>query len=82
MVTAAKVLSDLGPLFREILEIPELVVEANLSAREVEAWDSLNHVRIISAAEQHFAVRLSAAEIEKLSSAGELAALIASKIKA
>jgi acyl carrier protein len=82
MVTAAKVLSDLEPLFREILEIPDLVVSDILCAREVEAWDSLNHVRIISAAEQYFAVRLSASEIERLSNAGDLAALIASKIKA
>jgi acyl carrier protein len=80
MATAARVLSDLQPLYREILDLPDLVLTASLTAKDVEVWDSFNHVRIISAAEQHFRIRLTAAEIEGLQTAGDLAALIATKI--
>lgn len=80
MTTQAEVLAALEPLFRDILEVPELVLVDALSARDVAEWNSLNHVRIISAAEQKFGVRLRAAELERLKTAGELAALIASKL--
>ncbi len=81
MSTTRQVLSDLEPLFRGVLEIPDLVLEEHLTAKDVAGWNSLNHMRILSAAEQHFAVRLTAAEIVDLKSAGELAALIASKLE-
>src|SRR5262245_35777930 len=80
MTTQAEVLATLEPIFRDILEVADLALVESLPARDVAEWNSLNHVRIISAAEQKFGVRLKAAELERLKTAGELAALIASKL--
>jgi acyl carrier protein len=82
MENAATVLSNLQELFREILDIPDLVLTEDMSAKDVPEWDSLNHVRIISATEQKFAVQLTSAEIEKLKCVGDLSNLVASKLSA
>ncbi len=82
MPTSSQMLATLEPLFREILDIPDLVVTPELSASDVLEWNSLNHIRIISAIEQKFAVRLTSLEVEKLTCAGDLATLVASKLSA
>ena len=80
MATAAEILTQLQPLFREILDIPDLTVTAAMTARDVDEWDSLNHIRLISAIEQHFHVRLSSAEVEGLACVGDMADLVAGKL--
>ena len=51
--------------------LPELMRE------EVEAWDSLNHLKIVSAVEEVFGVKLSMDEIQSIDGLPRLAALIA-----
>ena len=80
MPSPSEVLSSLQPLFREILDIPDLVLTSHLAAKDVEEWDSLNHIRLVSATEQKFALRLTSLEIETLKCVGDLAALVASKL--
>lgn len=80
MPNASEVLATLQPLFRDVLDIPDLVLTNSMTAKDIEEWDSLNHIRIISATEQKFSVRLTSLEVEKLTCAGDLAELIASKL--
>ena len=80
MPTTEQILSELEPVFRDVLDIPTLTLHAALSAKDLEEWDSLNHIRIISTTEQRFGVHFTSAEIDALHNVGEFAALIASKL--
>jgi len=80
MPTAAEVLSSLQPLFRDILDIPDLILTEEMTAKDIEEWTSLNHIRLISATEQKFSVRLTSVEVDKLKCVGDFAALVASKL--
>ncbi len=51
-------------------------------ASEVPGWDSLNHVRVISAVEDAYKVRFRTSEIVRLKSVGQLQALLDSKTRA
>jgi len=51
-----------------------------LSAPEVEGWDSLSHMAIISAIEEHFKVTFKLKELNKLKNMGTLIELIQSKL--
>ena len=52
---------------------------AETTADDVEGWDSSSHINMLLAAEERFGVRMTSAEIEKLTSIGALVQLIRSK---
>jgi len=51
-------------------------------ATEVPGWDSLSHVRVITAVEDAFAVRFRSLEVIKLKNVGELQRLVDKKVAA
>lgn len=51
-------------LVADVLGIPVAAIEESRDRGEYEAWDSLNHLRIVSAVEEAFDVRLGMDEIE------------------
>jgi acyl carrier protein len=72
--------TDLTEIFRDVLDNDSLVLQENLTAKDVEGWDSITHVLIVVAVEKKFRIKLSAGEIQRLLNVGELAALIQSKM--
>ncbi len=61
------------------LELDDWDLQDDTTAGMVPGWDSLSHVRIISAVEDAFGVRFKTAEIVRLQSLGELQALVERK---
>ena len=51
-------------------------------ATEVPGWDSLSHVRVITAVEDAFGVRFRSLEVIKLKNVGELQKLVDKKVAA
>ncbi|WP_102961372.1 acyl carrier protein [Mangrovicella endophytica] len=66
---------EIAGIVAEVLEQPEGGISAETRAAEVEAWDSLGHVRIVLALEAAFGIRFTMGEIEKGTSIPELARL-------
>jgi acyl carrier protein len=57
--------------------LEKVTVHRDLSAKDVEEWDSLAHVSLILAIEQAFGIRFRLGEVEGTKNLGELADLIA-----
>lgn len=53
-------------LFATILKIPLNRISDNLSPDQVEEWDSLNHLVLISAVEEEFSIEIDPEEIIKM----------------
>jgi acyl carrier protein len=53
-----------------------ITVTPELSADDVEGWDSLTHVRLIMTVQKAFKIRFSSSEISKLERVGDLVKLI------
>lgn len=66
----------LAELVAELFDLDPGIVKDELTPEDVELWDSLNHLRLVTAVEQEFGVRFSTAEIESITSFGALRALI------
>lgn len=79
-ITREVVFERLTNIVREVLDAPTLELRDPLQASEVEEWTSLNHIRIVSTAEDEFGVRFTAAEIEKLATVGEFVDLVMRKV--
>ncbi len=61
------------------LELDDWDLRDETTADQVPGWDSLSHVRVISAVEDAFGIRFQTSEIVRLSNLGKLQALIEKK---
>jgi acyl carrier protein len=69
------ILSGLTAVFREVFEDDELVLKPELTADEVDGWDSLAHIRLILSVQKKFKVMFSPIEMNRLKNVGDLIAL-------
>ena len=76
----AEIYRKLTSIFRAVFDDDNLVIGPELTAAELEEWDSLQHIRLVIAAEREFALKFSAAEIGGLENVGEFADLIRRKL--
>jgi acyl carrier protein len=77
--TAEGVLTELQPIFEEVLEQPGLIVTRNSSSWNTPNWDSLAHIDLIEMSERHFGVKFSLNELQDLKEVGDLVDLILAK---
>lgn len=74
--TPAEILTELQPIFEEVLEEPVLRVTLNSSALNTPNWDSLAHIDIIETVERHFKVTFALSELQNLKEVGDLVSLL------
>ena len=73
------IMSELNVIFQDILDQPELTISRASNASNVEGWDSLAHVNLVTAVQKHFGVKFALGELEELKNVGEMADLIVAK---
>jgi acyl carrier protein len=76
-----EILDRLQPIFREVLENSDLVITTSSSAKNVEGWDSLAHINLVSVIEQEFKIRFALGELETLNNVGDMIELMQKKMK-
>ena len=70
-------MNKLETIFRDELDDDTIRLAPELTPNEIEAWDSLAHVRIISAVEREFGVEFDITEIENIQSVQDILNVIA-----
>ena len=63
-------------VFRAELDDEDLVIGPDTSQKNLKAWDSLAHIRLISGIENEFDIQLNLAEIEHITSVRQFVQLI------
>jgi acyl carrier protein len=76
---STEIYRQLTAVFHEVFDDEDIVARPELTASDVEEWDSLRHIRLIISVEKTFQIRFSASEVSDLKNVGELATLIQSK---
>ncbi len=66
----------LTKIFREVFEDDSLAVSADLTADQVEDWDSVAQVKLVLMTEMEFAIRFTTEEVAGLKSVGDFLRLI------
>ena len=79
-VDSAEIESRVNAVFREVFDDPSISVTPDMSADDIDDWDSLNHTRLIVAMEMEFDVRFGIAEIGDLQNVGEFMDLLTVKL--
>jgi acyl carrier protein len=81
-VNSGETYSQVCDIITDVLDRPDLEIEAESSAANVDGWDSFNQINIIVAIEARFGIKINTAEIEELHDVGELVDLINRKLEA
>jgi acyl carrier protein len=66
-------------VFRDVFDDESILIRRELTAKDVENWDSLSHVSMLAAVEKEFGFRFNLAEVRGLKNVGELLDLIQKK---
>jgi acyl carrier protein len=74
-----QILERLTDVFRDVFDDDSFEVTPKLSAKDVDGWDSLTHIRLILTIEREFKIKFSTSEIGKLQTVGDLITLIKAK---
>lgn len=76
----AEISEKLQNVFRDVFENADIVLRDEMTAKDVEGWDSLAHILLVVAVENDFGVTFETAEISELKNVGEFIKLIQSKL--
>lgn len=72
----------LQEIFRDVFDDEELEIREDMSAKDIEDWDSLAQINLIIAIEKEFGVKFNLEEVSKLKNIGEMLELINLKLEA
>ncbi len=78
----ADIYAQVRDIIADALDQPDLQINAETTAEDVDGWDSFNHINIVVATEAGFGIKFHTAEIEEVRTVGELVDLIEKKLKA
>lgn len=65
-------------IIRMVMGDDSIIADDVLSAKDVENWDSMNHINLIVAIETEFEIRFSNEAISELENVGQLISLVES----
>jgi acyl carrier protein len=74
------ILQDLQEIFRDVLDQPDLILTPESSGENVEDWDSVAHITLVTAIEQHYKIRFALGELQELKNVGDMIELIKLKL--
>ena len=74
------IISRIEPTFREVFNNPDLIISGEMVASDIEAWDSLNHIRLIVDREMELEITFDTDQVAELMNVGELISNIESKL--
>jgi len=75
------ILDTIISIVRRELNNDNLTFTEDMVATNIDGWDSLTHMSIITATETHFGVSFSFIEVVSLDKIGDLVSLVLDKIK-
>jgi acyl carrier protein len=80
ILSEPEIYQELGQLFHDVFDDSSIVLTPELTAKDVDDWDSLSHIRLVLAVEKAFQISFSAAEVGRLKNVAEFVELIRSKL--
>lgn len=66
----------LNEIFREVFDDDSIEIGEEMTAADIDEWDSLSHITLVLSVEKEFGVRLNAAEVGGLANVGKMIDLL------
>lgn len=75
-----KIIEKLTKIFHEVFNDNTIVLRDDMTAADVENWDSLTHMFMITKVEEVFGIKFKLRELNKLKNVGDLCDTIVGKL--
>lgn len=79
-MTREEIVSKLTAIFHEVFNDNTIVLKDEMTANDVDSWDSLTHMLMITKVEEDFGIKFKLRELNKLKMVGDLIATIETKL--
>ena len=66
----------LNEIFREIFDDESIVVTSSTNSEDIEDWDSLEHINLVSAVEKEFGIKFTMGQVLGMKDVGEMVEII------
>ena len=71
-----EIVVKLKPVFQKVLDENDITITRKMTAQDIEGWDSLRHVQLVSAVESAFGIKFKLREVLSMKNVGDLIDLI------
>ncbi len=79
-MTTKNVLHELAEIVSDVTGNEKVELSLDMTANDVEGWDSLSHVQILYSCEIKWGIRLSLQELSSLKTIGDLVEIITNSL--
>lgn len=76
----SEIVEKLTKVFQEVFSDSALVINEEMTSNDVEKWDSLTHMLMISNVEECFGVKFKLKELNKLKRVGDIIDTLSEKL--
>ena len=76
-----EIFERLNEVFRDVFDDDSITVTEHTTAADIEDWDSLSHITLISSVEDEFRMKFSMKEVVEMKNVGEMAAIVSARRK-
>ena len=74
------VFEQISKIFRDVFERPNLRIKITDSPLNIDGWESLTHVILLTAIEAHFSIEFSFKDLAGIKTVGDLVNIVETKI--
>ena len=79
-MTRETIYEKLNEVFQDVFDDDSITVNAETTADDIEDWDSLEHINLVSAVEREFGVKFTMAQVVGMKNVGEMVDVILAAI--
>ena len=73
------IITKLEKIFREVFSDESLIITRKMSANDVNEWNSLNNMILVSEVEKEFSIKFKLKDLNKMRNVGDMIDIIISK---
>lgn len=75
-----EIFSTLNEVFRDVFDDDSITVQETTTADDIEEWDSLEHINLVAAIEQEFAMKFTMGQVVSMKNVGEMVDIISNSV--
>ena len=76
----SEILKQMQDIFIDVLDNDDIVLIEDTTADDIEDWDSLEHIHLVTAIEQEFKMKFTMGQVVSMKNVGEMVDIILEKV--
>ena len=80
-MTRSEIFAKLTEVFQDVFDDDSLTINEATTANDIEDWDSLTHIVLLSAVEEEFGIKFDMKAVQGLKDVGAMVDLIEAQVK-